>query len=269
MTSASETMTFAALCTSKHCPIVLPPLPLFLPLPPHPTTTPLRPPPAWLNSRRRESILIWLITCLITYNPIFIQCRPCLARHTHADLWSRHSDDEAQSAPLSGQKTPKMFHIITKILCPPPSLRMLSAKGQACHRARARVRVCVCVRGGLTCWIRVSWVAGNGNDFSHAFTVIWIVLLKQIWLHISFERYSNRLSVKLPSNTGALCSPARLITGPWSSSLSGCGRTLSTFFFFFSPSSLFIVNLPPPPKCIFDYGVIWASFCHLDFARCV
>lgn len=73
----------------------------------------------------------------------------------------------------------------------------------------------------------------DGNNFSHAFTVIWIVLLKQIWLHISFERYSNWLSIKLPSNTGALCSRAELITGPWSSSLTGCGRTLSNFYFFF------------------------------------
>ncbi len=90
--------------------------------------------------------------------------------------------------------------------------------------------VCVCLRGGYYKWDSSFLGRRDGNNFPRAFTVIWIVLLKQIWLHISFERYSNWLCFKLPSNTGALCSPAELITGPWSSSLTGCGRTLSTSF---------------------------------------
>lgn len=120
---------------------------------------------------------------------------------------------------------------------------MLSTKGQACKWAS----VCVCVsEGGEGVYYKwdLSFLGHkDGNNFSHAFTVIWIVLLKQIWLHISFERYSNWLCFKLPSNTGLLCSLAQLITGPWSSSLTGCGRTLSTSFFFsqsFSPHWMYL-----------------------------
>lgn len=42
---------------------------------------------ALLNRKQRESILIWLITWLITYNLIFIQCCPCPRSHIQNDLW--------------------------------------------------------------------------------------------------------------------------------------------------------------------------------------
>ena len=132
------------------------------------------------------------------------------------------------------------------------------------------VCVCVCERECVSvleefCKQDSSFLSFCDGNFSFAFTVIWIILLKQIWLHINFERYSNSLGDNLPSHTEVLCSLVELITGPWSSSLTGCGKTQPFLFFLF-----FIIPSPPHPKrSFFDYSVIWASFCHFNFIQCV
>lgn len=69
-----------------------------------------------------------------------------------------------------------------------------------------------------------------------------------------------------PSTLGLFVPEAKLITGPLSSSLTSCGRALSTFFFvLFCP--FFLFSPPQAHTFIFDSTVIWASFCHFNFTH--
>lgn len=91
-------------------------------------------------------------------------------------------------------------------LCVPVlvSLQRPDLQLNVCAHARARARA----KGALLVGLEFL-SAGTASNFSHASAVIRIVpLSKQIWLHISFDGYSNGPGAKLPSNTGPLCPPA-------------------------------------------------------------
>lgn len=107
--------------------------------------------------------------------------------------------------PIGGKKKKKSPQKKKKMrLCVPVlvSLQRPDLQLNVCARARAHAK------GALLVGLEFL-SAGTASNFSHASAVIRIVpLSKQIWLHISFDGYSNGPSAKLPSNTGPLCPPA-------------------------------------------------------------
>lgn len=97
---------------------------------------------ALLNRKQRESILIRLITWLITYNLIFIQCCPCPLSHIRNDLCVATATIKHSKCHCAIRKKLKMFYITTKISCVIFSTNAMPLPQKATFQLRA-------IRSGL------------------------------------------------------------------------------------------------------------------------